>query len=243
MKTIILIAVLITAIHLSCTRDTFAQSNRHNTSKYYEISGDSLVKYTIKNTRFSKTIQEIHIIYNNIENKIEAVEKNGIKIPSDEFISYQHYIREIESDRQRIKSDLEMMDLKIKKDQMHLESDLKNLEASLEEMDLQIRQARLHLKNDLLLLKNILQKFAEELTLKGYQVENKSFKMQIKRYTGSDLNCKIYLGNELLPEDITNNLVNIYTSINGTINIHSTRHLDFPDGLNVEIKRIETEYE
>lgn len=243
MKTIILIAVLITAIHLSFTKEAFAQSNSNNTCKYYEILGDSLVKYTIKNTRFSKTIQEIHIIYNKIENKIEAVEKNGIKIPSDEFFSYKHYIREIESDRQRIEFDLEMMDHKIKQNQMKLESDLKNLEERLEETDLQIRQAMIHLKNDQLLLKNILQKFADELTLKGYQVENKSFKMQIKRYSSPDLKCKIYLGNNLLPGDITKELLNIYTSINGTLNIHSTRHLDFPDGLNVEIKRIETEYE
>jgi hypothetical protein len=239
MKTIILLAVLITAIHLLCTKETFAQSQSHNTSKYYEISGDSLVKYTIKDTRFFKKPLEIHIIYNKIENKIAAVEKNGIKIHPDEYSGYQHYIQDIEEERQQIKSDIEEMHLQLRKDQMQLEADQINLKASLEEMDLQIRKDQSDLQNNQLLLKKVLQITSEELTLKGYQIKDKPFKMQLKNFRGSDLNGKIYLDNKLLPEEITNDLMKIYTGIKGTVKINSTLHLNIPDGLNVEIQRIE----
>jgi hypothetical protein len=190
-------------------KENYAQKRDPEVSYSLENLGDSLTKYTLTKTRFSKTTFEIKIDYNKIQSKIIAVVDNGVKILPSEFPKYQHYIQEAEDEKKRMQSELEKNHLQAKNDQAKVES--------------------AHIK-----IKDVLQKFTEELIANGYQIENKSFRKEYKNIWCLNFSDKIYLDNKLLPEKLTEKLLKIE-------NDNSIKIGNAPNGLNVELERLNAE--
>jgi len=124
----------------------------------------------------------LYINYDNNKKEIVAVKDDGVSIKPNEYANYLHYI---EDSRNK------------------LESTNNRLEQTLASLD------NMHSKvlNHQLQMKEVLQKMVSKLESSGYQVKNKSFRIEYKNNWHLNFSDKIYLDNKLLPETLTQELL------------------------------------
>ncbi len=215
-KTFIVLVVVISTIALViCAKDSSAQKQELDSDWTYSISGDPIVTYTLTKTKYGKTTNEIIINYDNNKKEIVAVKDDGLSIQKSEYANYLHYI---ESGKKVVEG---------------ARSDTEHLLADLDEMHTKILNHQLQMRD-------VLQKMASKLEANGYQVENKSFRIEYKNNWQLNFSDKIYLDNKLLPEALTQELL----SISKDYKFDSSDTVSLPnlaDGLDKAILEIDKE--
>jgi len=215
-KTFIVLVVVISTIALvMCAKDSSAQKQESDSDWSYSISGDPIITYTLTKTRYGKTTHEIIINYDNNNKEIVAVKDNGVTIKPSEYANYLHYI---ESGKKAVEG--------LRNDTEHLLADLDKMHTKVLNHQLQMR--------------DVLQKMASKLEANGYQVENKSFRIEYKNNWQLNFSDKIYLDNKLLPEALTQELL----SISKDYKFDSSDTVSLPnlaDGLDKAILEIDKE--
>jgi len=184
-KTFIVLVVVISTITLVMSaKESCAQKQESDSDWSYTISGDSMITYTLTKTRFGKKTHEIIINFDNDAKKIVAVKDDGVSIQPNQYANYLHYI---EDSRNK------------------LESTTNRLEQTLAGLD------NMHDKvlNHQLQIREVLGKMVTKLESRGYEIENKPFRIEYKNYWLLNFSDKIYLDNKLLPEDLTQELLAI----------------------------------
>jgi hypothetical protein len=155
-KTYIVLVVVISTIALvMCAKDSIAQKQELDSDWGYTISGDPIITYTLTKTRFGKTTNEIIINYDSVNKNIVSVREDGVDIQPGQFGNYFHYI---ESGKKVVEG--------ARNDTEHLLADLDKIQTKILNHQLQIR--------------DVLQKMVSKLEASGYQVKDKSFRIEYK---------------------------------------------------------------